>query len=994
MTLGEHDGVLDCYHGTQRCVDGAWTACSSGTLSVQAAPAWSLAGLSPLALSVPRECEDNPCNPFCQTFNEEPTSPLEAITEGPSADWSTGASSEYPDELKDKALTTPCTSGSDCQLNHHCVDVATADACAHSKCETGAALRATCDPCVERICEADPACCQRGWDCAHDVCETGVKLAPSCDDDAPGGSCVAEVCASDPSCCSNSWDADCVALAGSLCGADCGSCGPGELTAPDGQSCYYLDTSNKSWTNARTACRARGDGWDLAKIDSSTENTFIDGYVSTDTWLGLNDRSSESTWRWASDDSTLSYTRWASGEPNGGSAHDCARMRGDGYWYDNDCANSYDSLCEGPGPAAASAQSWEQSCVERVASECDAACGEVLPAAEAGQCVAWRPGETDPACDDRPDLGLGIPCGDGSVPVCNHGGAAVPAGVTISYFSASSAQYPACAPDMELAKGSCEATSEAIEPGECINVRCPTNGASGIVEGDTLVVNGDQAVDECSCLDNWSIYAEGLSCGEPECASNSSETSLKPVNMYIVMDRSYSMVCHPPSFPSTCFGPGPGCVCTSERWNGAVSALTSFFESPDAAGVRVAMDFFPLIAGAGAGDGCAGSGSVFPPSSATSSECNPSPCGNALVPLGALTAASAPTDTQEQALINALSTSPVSPPNSAASSTPSLPALSGALDWAVTQQLAQPNETFIVVFVTDGAPTTCLMPGDSFGDTPATNAELARLAEDAYEAAGVRTYAIGMDGADVAVMNTIAAAGGTDQAYVVSGSNSADIATDLADALIQISTQNISCDLPFSTHDLADLATAQVVYRSGGSDTVLTRRTTSADCGSGWYFDDNENPTKVTLCPNTCDMVQSDSEASLVLEIPCASPYEAVTFTEIYQTNCAEGQHPQWGYFGYQTSIPSSDTQVSFRARTADSQADLTSATWHDVSTATEAAPDCIVGVADCPVDLFEVLGDDNNREFLELEITVTPSRGETPSVEDWQITFSCPLSE
>src|SRR5690606_1853383 len=101
-------------------------------------------------------------------------------------------------------------------------------------------------------------------------------------------------------------------------------------------------------------------------------------------------------------------------------------------------------------------------------------------------------------------------------------------------------------------------------------------------------------------------------------------------------------------------------------------------------------------------------------------------------------------------------------------------------------QLAQPNETFIVVFVTDGAPTTCLMPGDSFGDTPATNAELARLAEDAYEAAGVRTYAIGMDGADVAVMNTIAAAGGTDQAYVVSGSNSADIATDLADALIQI----------------------------------------------------------------------------------------------------------------------------------------------------------------------------------------------------------------
>src|SRR5690606_15447675 len=91
----------------------------------------------------------------------------------------------------------PCLWGLDCQLNTRCVDVATDESCAHSKCLVGAALDAGCDPCVRRICEEDPSCCNTAWTascvdrvktacdawcggltsgCVHGVCTTGAPL--------------------------------------------------------------------------------------------------------------------------------------------------------------------------------------------------------------------------------------------------------------------------------------------------------------------------------------------------------------------------------------------------------------------------------------------------------------------------------------------------------------------------------------------------------------------------------------------------------------------------------------------------------------------------------------------------------------------------------------------------------------------------------------------------------------------------------------------------
>src|SRR5262245_61563390 len=44
------------------------------------------------------------------------------------------------------------------------VEQSLADQCGHSICETGAAVSATCDSCVESICDVDPFCCTTAWD--------------------------------------------------------------------------------------------------------------------------------------------------------------------------------------------------------------------------------------------------------------------------------------------------------------------------------------------------------------------------------------------------------------------------------------------------------------------------------------------------------------------------------------------------------------------------------------------------------------------------------------------------------------------------------------------------------------------------------------------------------------------------------------------------------------------------------------------------------------
>ncbi len=308
VTLSQHNGVLNCFKGTQHCVEGVWSECANGTLVSRPAPGQTLStGLRLKAITGALECETNPCDPSCMEL-ERPAdagaNTSELIDEGGSFDWETGRLADFPGGLVNKGLTEPCSTGSDCQFNTRC-DYPVSGSCAHSKCAEGVALDSSCDTCVSEICAVDPRCCEAAASdppvCDHDPCAEGAALEATCN------SCVSAVCAADPSCCSGSWGPSCVAAVTSVCGATC-SCTTGEVAS--GGKCFYREEADYDWVDARESCQKRGAGWDLASVADAIENTFIVSNILDDseTWIGFTDDSSLST-----DNEWL----WSSGNPSG-----------------------------------------------------------------------------------------------------------------------------------------------------------------------------------------------------------------------------------------------------------------------------------------------------------------------------------------------------------------------------------------------------------------------------------------------------------------------------------------------------------------------------------------------------------------------------------------------------------------------------------------------------------------------------------------------------
>jgi hypothetical protein len=603
--------------------------------------------------------------------------------------------------------------------------------------------------------------------------------------------------------------------------------------------------------------------------------------------------------------------------------------------WDNFCVSEADTYC---GCPLTTPGDWNQSCVDAVNTVCDARCGTGSPSPDDGTCVPWLPGQTDSSCSGI-DLSVGVACdssGVGTIPVCNHGTQTANAGITIVTFAANSNQYPQCAPDLSKAKATCT-TNAPIPPGQCINVTgcLPLNNME-------IMVNpaGSTHKPECSCQDNWSLYKGGTTCGPPSCSGVKSEATFKPVNIYFTVDKSGSM-----------FG---------AKWDGTTSALQSFFTS-NTPNIGAALEFFPLWSSGTYGDGCG------------DPTCSTIPCSNPMVGLSTL---------PSNALANALAQ--VWP----GGSTPTYPALDGALSWAETNQAANPNAIYVVVLVTDGEPTVCDI----------NNNDIAALADNAYINNGIRTYTIAMAGANVSALDQIAKAGGTGKAFVISGTT--NVSQQLTTALQSIAGQNASCSFDLPNQGAFDPNDATVSYTSGsGTSTTLPKAQNAGSCGAGWYYDNNTNPISVTLCPQTCTQVQSDPGAKVSVQLGCPKAYGPVTYTQTYQATCPSGTMPQWGYLAYDTTTPVS-SNVSFRVRTASTQAGLSSAPYVGAATA-QASPDTqlcpLSGPSPCPVDLYPKLGQyDANNPYLELSVTLNPTsdQSQSPTVNNWQLTYSCPPAQ
>uniref|UniRef100_A0A3P9DJE8 C-type lectin domain-containing protein n=1 Tax=Maylandia zebra TaxID=106582 RepID=A0A3P9DJE8_9CICH len=119
-------------------------------------------------------------------------------------------------------------------------------------------------------------------------------------------------------------------------------------TCPEGwsfnHSCYLLSERSGSWDAARMDCRNRGA--DLLVINSPEEQKFL-STITTEVWIGLNDKEQEGTWRWV-DGTPQILMNWGRDQPDNGGEEDCVHLGGDKQksWNDLWCSSSHQWICE------------------------------------------------------------------------------------------------------------------------------------------------------------------------------------------------------------------------------------------------------------------------------------------------------------------------------------------------------------------------------------------------------------------------------------------------------------------------------------------------------------------------------------------------------------------------------------------------------------------------------------------------------------------------
>jgi cysteine-rich repeat protein len=142
------------------------------------------------------------------------------------------------------------------------------------------------------------------------------------------------------------------------CKDDCK--GAGEVLDGATGTCYFLSTQGNSWEAARTACIARGPGWDLTAPTSDAERSFVASSVKpagTRVWtagreIGGAANDGINAWKWATGE-TWGYAAqgspWAGSGPSNDSPNDCVEMFDDtGAFNDATCNTNVRYVCERP----------------------------------------------------------------------------------------------------------------------------------------------------------------------------------------------------------------------------------------------------------------------------------------------------------------------------------------------------------------------------------------------------------------------------------------------------------------------------------------------------------------------------------------------------------------------------------------------------------------------------------------------------------------------
>jgi hypothetical protein len=122
---------------------------------------------------------------------------------------------------------------------------------------------------------------------------------------------------------------------------------------------------------------------------------------------------------------------------------------------------------------------------------------------------------------------------------------------------------------------------------------------------------------------------------------------------------------------------------------------------------------------------------------------------------------------------------------------------------------------------------------------------------------------------------------------------------------------------------------------------------------------------------------------------PPATPLEQATVSFDYDSDCREGSQPEWQFFSWQATVPSL-TSIQFRARTAETQADLDQAPDVGVGTATTSTTTWTSDSQTVEQHLNASDPQLSSRKWLRISATLNPSSDVSPRLQRWRQTFDC----